>query len=385
MISKRVGSFAESVIREFTRLAEEYDGVNLAQGYPDFATLDHIKEAGVNAIRDDYNQYSFTWGSLTLRNAIAKKVKQYNGIDADPDKNVTVTCGSTEAMMAAMIALLDPGDEAIIFEPFYENYGPDAIVAGAKPHYVRLKEPDWQFDEEQLKEAFGKKTKAIVINTPHNPSGKVFTESELKLIADLCEDKNVVAVTDEIYEQIVYGLNKHKSIATVGNMNDRTITISGLSKTFSVTGWRIGYAIADKPLSDAFRKVHDFLTICAPSPLQEAAARALELPQEYYETLREFYDKKRRLLMSALTEIGFRCYDPQGAYYIMTDFTNFGYDDDVEFAHWLVKNLRVATVPGSSFYSKKQYGKTKLRLTFSKKNKTLRTAIRRLKALKRKT
>jgi aminotransferase len=373
------------VIREFTRLADEHNAINLAQGYPDFAALDQVKEAGVNAIRDDYNQYSFTWGSPDLLNAIAKKAKRYNGIDADPQKNVTVTCGSTEAMMAAMLAIIDPGDEVIIFEPFYENYGPDSTIVGAKPRFVRLREPEWRFEEERLKEAFGKKTKAIIINTPHNPTGKVYQENELKLIADLCEEYDAVAVTDEIYEHIVYGVNRHKSMATVGNMADRTITISGLSKTFSVTGWRIGYAIADKRLTDAFRKVHDYLTICAPSPLQEAAARALELPQEYYESLREFYDKKRRLLISALSEIGFRCYDPQGAYYIMTDISGLGYEDDVKFANWLVKNIRVAAVPGSSFYSKAQYGKTKLRFTFSKKNKTLLAAIRRLKGVKRKT
>jgi aminotransferase len=372
------------VIREFTRLAEEYDAVNLAQGFPDFPALEQIKEAGVSAIRDDYNQYSFTWGSPTLRAAVAKKVKQYNGIDADPDENVTITCGSTEAMMAAMMALIDPGDEVVIFEPFYENYGPDALVSGAKPRYVRLKEPNWEFEEERLKEAFGKRTKAVIINTPHNPTGKVFGESELKLIGDLCQDNDAVAVTDEIYEHIIYGLNKHFSIAKLPNMRDRTITISGLSKTFSVTGWRVGYAIADKRLTDALRKAHDFLTVCAPAPLQEASARALGLPQAYYDALREFYDKKRRLLLSALNDIGFRTFDPQGSYYIMTDFASLGHEDDVEFAQWLVKNLRVATVPGSSFYSKKQHGKTKLRFTFSKRNKTLRTAIRRLRGLKRK-
>lgn len=379
--SNRVAHFTESVIREMTRLCEIYGGINLAQGFPDFPAPKEIKEAAIDAVNKDFNQYTITWGSQTLRTAIAKKLYEYNGIEANPEENIVITCGSTEAMMATMLALVNPGDEVIIFEPFYENYGPDAAVSGATPRFVQLETPSFEFDEEKLKEAFTAKTKAIIINTPNNPTGKVFTSDQLNLIGDLCEDYNALAVTDEIYEYIIYNGRKHISMASIGDMAHRTVTISGFSKTYSITGWRLGYAVAEKKIMDNIRKVHDFLTVGAPAPLQEAAVRALSLPSSYYDFLKSMYDKKRKFMLGILQEIGLTCYAPEGAYYIMADFGGLGFNNDVKFAEYLVKEIRVGVVPGSSFYFNQEKGRRKIRFTFSKSDNTLREAAERLSKL----
>ena len=381
-LSSRVGLFTESVIRDMTRLAIGYDAINLAQGFPDFGAPDELKEAAISAIRADHNQYAITWGAQELRDAIAKRAYEFNNIRVDPNREVTVTCGATEAMMASMLALINPGDEVVIFEPFYENYGPDAAVSGAVPRFVPLDPDDFSIDEDALKSAFNKKTKAIVVNTPNNPSGKVFTKRDMKLIADLCHDYNAVAITDEIYEHIIYDGKKHISLASLDDMYDRTITIGGISKTYSVTGWRIGYTIANEELTNAIRKIHDFLTVGAPAPLQHAAAEALAYPDSYYSGLVEMYDRKRHMLFDALTSAGFKCILPEGAYYILADISELsGGMDDVEFAKYLVKEVGVASVPGSSFYSDAEMGKTKLRFTFSKQDSTLQEAAIRLESL----
>lgn len=320
-LSSRVGLFTESVIRDMTRLAIGYDAINLAQGFPDFGAPDELKEAAISAIRADHNQYAITWGAQELRDAIAKRAYEFNNIRVDPNREVTVTCGATEAMMASMLALINPGDEVVIFEPFYENYGPDAAVSGAVPRFVPLDPDDFSIDEDALKSAFNKKTKAIVVNTPNNPSGKVFTKRDMKLISDLCQDYNAVAITDEIYEHIIYDGKKHISLASLDDMYDRTITIGGISKTYSVTGWRIGYTIANEGLTDGIRKIHDFLTVGAPAPLQHAAAEALAYPDSYYGGLVEMYDRKRHMLFDALTSAGFKCILPEGAYYILADIS----------------------------------------------------------------
>ncbi|MDO9517777.1 MAG: aminotransferase class I/II-fold pyridoxal phosphate-dependent enzyme [Methanosarcinaceae archaeon] len=381
-LSDRVGLFTESVIRDMTRLAIGYNAINLAQGFPDFGAPEELKEAAISAIRADHNQYAITWGAQELRDAIAKRAKEFNNIRVDPNREVTVTCGATEAMMASMLALINPGDEAIIFEPFYENYGPDAAVSGAVPRFVPLDPDDFSINEEALVSAFNKNTKVIVVNTPNNPSGKVFTKRDMKLIADLCHDHNVVAITDEIYEHIIYDGKKHISLASVEGMQDRTITISGASKTYSVTGWRIGYTIANEELTNAIRKIHDFLTVGAPAPLQHAAAKALAYPDSYYSGLVEMYDRKRHMLFDALTSAGFKCILPQGAYYILADISELsGGMDDVEFAKYLVKEVGVACVPGSSFYTDTEMGKKKVRFTFSKQDSTLQEAAIRLESL----
>jgi len=381
-LSSRVGLFTESVIRDMTRLAIGYDAINLAQGFPDFGAPDELKEAAISAIRADHNQYAITWGAQELRDAIAKRAQEFNNISVDPNREVTVTCGATEAMMASMLALINPGDEVVIFEPFYENYGPDAAVSGAVPRFVPLDPDDFSIDEEALKSAFNNKTKAIVVNTPNNPSGKVFTKRDMKLIADLCHDYNAVAITDEIYEHIIYDGKKHISLASLDDMHDRTITISGISKTYSVTGWRIGYTIANEELTNAIRKIHDFLTVGAPAPLQHAAAEALAYPDSYYMGLVEMYDRKRHMLFDALISAGFKCILPEGAYYILADISELaGEMDDVEFAKYLVKEVGVASVPGSSFYTDTEMGRTKVRFTFSKQDSTLREAAERLESL----
>ena len=381
-LSSRVGLFTESVIRDMTRLAIGYNAINLAQGFPDFGAPEELKEAAISAIRADHNQYAITWGAQELRDAIAKRAYEFNNISVDPNREVTVTCGATEAMMASMLALINPGDEVVIFEPFYENYGPDAAVSGAVPRFVPLDPDDFSIDEEALKSAFNNKTKAIVVNTPNNPSGKVFTKRDMKLIADLCHDYNAVAITDEIYEHIIYDGKKHISLATLDDMHDRTITIGGISKTYSVTGWRIGYTIANEELTDGIRKIHDFLTVGAPAPLQHAAAEALAYPDSYYSGLVEMYDRKRHMLFDALTSAGFKCILPEGAYYILADISELaGGMDDVEFAKYLVKEVGVASVPGSSFYTDAEMGRTKVRFTFSKQDSTLREAAERLESL----
>ncbi len=380
--SFKTDRFTESVIREMTRLAMEYDAINLAQGFPDFPAPEEIKRAAIEAIRADVNQYAITWGAASFREAIAEKVRWSLGLDVDPETEITVTCGATEAMIASLMAVLNPGDEVIIFEPFYENYGPDAILADARPRYVSLYPPEWRFDPDELRAAFTARTKAIVINTPNNPTGKVFTREELELIAALCQQWDVIAITDEIYEHILYDGAEHIAIATLEGMRERTITINSLSKTYSVTGWRIGYAIAPPELTAAIRKVHDFLTVGAPAPLQEAGAVALRLPRSYYEQLAAEYAARRDKLLGALKAAGFGVYVPRGAYYIMTDISRFGFEDDVAFAHYLVREIGVAVVPGSSFYENPGKGRQQVRFCFCKTEATLEVAAERLLRLR---
>ncbi len=379
MLSRRVDHFVESVIRDMTRLSIKHKAINLAQGFPDFPAPPELKRAAASAIMEDYNQYSITWGAKDLRDEISRKARRYNHIEADPESEVTVTCGATEAMMASMLAIINEGDEVVVFEPFYENYGPDAAVSGAVLRFVPLND-DNSIDEEALSSSFNKKTRALILNTPNNPCGKVFTKSELKMIADLCIEHDVIVVTDEIYEYILYDNRKHVSIGSLDEMRDRTITISGFSKTYSVTGWRIGYALAERNLTSAIRKVHDFLTVGAPAPLQHACVTALKFPDSYYEELARMYDGKRKLLYNALIKAGFKCRMPEGAYYILADIPD-GIDmDDMAFAKHMVSEVGVAAVPGSSFY-RSEAGKHKLRFTFSKKDETLMEAARRLEGL----
>jgi aspartate/methionine/tyrosine aminotransferase len=380
-VSRKAEQFTESVIREMTRLCQAHDGINLAQGFPDFPAPEEIKEAAVDAIRADVNQYAITWGAKRFRDAIVEKYRRSYGLDLDPERELTVCCGSTEAMMATMLALVDPGDEVVVFEPFYENYGPDAILSGATPRFVRLHEPDWRIDPDELAAAFSSRTRAIIINTPNNPTGKVFTSAELSLIAGLCQKWGVVAVTDEIYEHIIYEGKTHVPIATLPGMRERTVTINSLSKTYSVTGWRVGYALAPAALTGAIRKVHDFLTVGAAAPLQEAGAVALALPDDYYRRLALDYQKRRDLMLDGLERAGFRCFKPDGAYYIMTDISRFGFEDDVVFARHLVEEVGVAAVPGSSFYRSREAGAQKLRFTFCKREATLREAGEKLARL----
>ncbi|MFQ3548559.1 MAG: aminotransferase class I/II-fold pyridoxal phosphate-dependent enzyme [Armatimonadota bacterium] len=365
-----------------TRRIAEKGGVNLAQGFPDFNPPEEIVEAAVKAICDGYNQYSVTWGSPRLRNAISEKVKWFNGISAHPDKNITVCCGATEAMMSTMLAVIDPGDEVIIFEPYYENYGPDAIVSGAVPIYVQLKEPDFSFDQIELEKAFSDKTKAIIINTPHNPSGKVFSKEELEFIAKLCVKYDVLVITDEIYEHIIYDGKSHISPAVINGLEERTVTISGMSKTYSATGWRIGWTIAPEYISNAIRKAHDFLTVGAPAPLQEAGVTALNLPIEYYTNLKDFYQHKRDFLIPELISAGFNPYTPKGAYYVMCGTESFGATNSFDFSIKLIEKIGLATVPGSSFYSTPEKDKGKIRFAFCKTEATLIKAIEKLQSLK---
>ncbi len=379
--SKKAESFSESVIREMTRLCQSHGGINLAQGFPDFPAPKEIKEAAVAAIRADINQYAITWGAKSFRDAIAENYSRFYGMDVDPEKELVVCCGSTEAMMSAMLGVVDPGDEVVVFEPFYENYGPDAILSGAVPRYVTLYEPDWRLDPDELAAAFNDRTRAIIINTPNNPTGKVFTREELTQIAALCQKWGVVAITDEIYEHILYE-GEHIPIASLDGMRERTVTINSLSKTYSLTGWRVGWALAPPVLSDAIRKVHDFLTVGAAAPLQEAGVVALGFSDEYYRQLSVDYRARRDVLLPALEEAGFSCYKPNGAYYVMTDISRFGFPDDVSFSRHLVEKIGVAAVPGSSFYHRPEDGAQKVRFTFCKREETLRAAADKLAALK---
>ena len=376
--SQKAAQFTESVIREMTRLAHRHSAVNLSQGFPDFPAPEAIKRAAAEAIFADINQYAVTWGAAPLRQAIAADFNRRYAAAMDPDRHVTVCCGSTEAMIATLMAIIDPGDEVIVFEPFYENYGPDAILSGATPKYVTLREPDWSFDAEELASAFTNRTRAIIINTPNNPTGKVFTTAELQQIAALCLKWDVIAVTDEIYDHILFDGATHVPMATVDGMAERTVTINSLSKTFSVTGWRVGWTLAPEDISGAIRKVHDFLTVGAAAPLQHAGAAALALPATYYAELAAGYAGRRDRLMSILERAGFTCFKPSGAYYIMTDISAFSFPDDVAFARHLVTEIGVAAVPGSSFYRNAALGRTKLRFTFCKKDETLDAAAERL-------
>lgn len=377
-MSERVSYFPESVIREMSRVAAADQAINLAQGFPDFDPPQAVKDAAKRAIDAGLNQYAVTWGAPRLRQAIAKKVTEKNGIPTDPDQNVCVTCGSTEAMMASLLATIDPGDEVVIFEPFYENFGPDAVVSGATPRFVPLEGDAFDFQDEALKAAFGPKTKAVIINTPGNPTGRIIPKGRLKVIADLCVDHDAIAITDEIYEELVYDGLKHTSIATLPGMLERTISIFGFSKTYSVTGWRIGYAIAPRTLTDAVKRVHDFLTVGAPAPLQEAGVTALGLPASYYGRLRRDYEERRKVLLEALTEAGFECRRPNSAYYILADFSSLSPLGDQAFARWMSKEIGVAPVPGSSFFQHREKGSTLVRFAFPKKVATLQEAARRL-------
>ncbi|HEX2030421.1 MAG TPA: aminotransferase class I/II-fold pyridoxal phosphate-dependent enzyme [Actinomycetota bacterium] len=379
-VSRKAASFTESVIREMTRLAMEHGAVNLAQGFPDFPAPEDVKEAARRAIEADLNQYPITWGERDLREAITDQYGRLYGMAVDPEREVTVTCGSTEAMISSMLAVLDPGDEVVVFEPFYENYGPDAVLAGAEPRRVTLRPPDWTFDEAELAAAFGPRTRGIVLNSPNNPTGKVFSRDELQTVAALCQRWDAVAFTDEIYEHITYDGARHVPIATVPGMEDRTVTISALSKTYSVTGWRVGWAIAPAPLTAGIRTVHDFLTVGAPTPLQHAGVTALKLPDTYYETVAREYAERRALLLEILEEAGFKAQPPRGAYYVLADVSHLGWGSDVEVAMRLVRDVGVAVVPGSSFFSRAELGQHLVRFSFCKRLETLRAAGERLRA-----
>ena len=377
-VSKKAKRFNESVIREMTRLCRHHGAVNLAQGFPDFPAPQEIKDAGCRAIASDVNQYAITWGAPALRSAIAAKHLRCYGMDVDPEREITVTCGATEAMIASILAIVDPGDEVVVFEPFYENYGPDAILAGAVPRFVSLRPPEWTFDPDELAAAFSDKTRGIILNSPNNPTGKVFTRDEQETIAMLCRKWDVVAFSDEIYEHIVYDGAVHVPIATLPGMADRTVTINALSKTYSVTGWRVGWTIASPELTAGIRKVHDFLTVGAAAPLQEAGAIALAFPDPYYRTLAGDYVGRRDLLLAGLRSVGFQCDAPRGAYYILADAAGLGCRDDVAFARRLIETVGVGAVPGSSFFSRPELGRTLLRFAFPKKAETLNEAVARL-------
>jgi aminotransferase len=380
-ISRKAESFTESVIREMNRLAVEAGAVSLAQGFPDFPAPAELKDAAAAALHADINQYAITWGARPLREAIAAKTARFHpGWDLDPETQITVTCGATEGMIAAMLGLLDPGDEVIVFEPFYENYGPDAILSGAIPTYVTLHEPDWSIDPDELRAAVTPRTRAIVVNSPHNPTGKVFRRDELELIAGLCLDHELLAFTDDIYEHIIFE-GEHVPLATLPGMADRTVSIDSMSKTYSVTGWRVGWVTASPLLSVGVRRAHDFLTVGAAAPLQQAGVVALGFPDAYYAGLVAGYRERRDTLLPALAEAGFRIHPPAGAYYVMTDIRDLTDDDDVTFARRLILDPGVAGVPGSSFFSRPELGRTKLRFAFPKRLETLRAATDRLARL----
>lgn len=408
-ISQKAASFTESVIREMTREAVKYGAVNLGQGFPDFAAPEDIKQKAMEAIAADHNQYAITWGVKSFRDAIVTKTKWFLGLDIDPETEITVTCGSTEGMIAAMMATVDPGEEVVVFEPFYENYAPDAILSDAVPRHVPLHRTDagFVFDRDELKAAFNEKTKAIIICNPNNPTGKVFSRDELEFIADLCKEHDVLCFTDEIYEHIIYekvpspasqvqseesGQQRttideqrtasHICMATLPGMRERTVVVNSLSKTYSVTGWRVGYCIAPPDITSAIRKVHDFLTVGAANPLQHAGAYALSLPPSYYDELQKDYQKKRDFIVPVLQNAGFKCDSPEGAYYVMCDISGFGFANDIEFTKHLIREIGVAVVPGSSFYHDKSLGSQLVRFCFCKKDETLEAAAERLAKLR---
>jgi len=369
-----------------TREALKHGAVNLSQGFPDFAAPEDIKRVAMKAIEDDINQYAITWGARDFREAIARKTKWYLGLDIDPETELTVTCGSTEGMIASMMATVDPGEEVVVFEPFYENYAPDAILSDAKPRYVPLRPPDWSFDPQELRSAFNANTKAIIVCNPNNPTGKVFTRDEMEFIAGLCQEFDALCFTDEIYEHILYpraGAEiAHISMAQIDGMRDRTVIVNSMSKTYSVTGWRVGYCIASPEITSAIRKVHDFLTVGAAAPLQAAGAYALSLPPGYYDQLQKNYEARRDLILPELKKAGFGTFSPDGAYYVMTDISAFGFKDDVEFTRHLIREVGVACVPGSSFYSDPALGSQQVRFCFCKKDETLMLAAERLEKLR---
>jgi aspartate/methionine/tyrosine aminotransferase len=385
-VSKKASSFTESVIREMTREALKYGAVNLSQGFPDFAAPSDIKRRAMDAIDNDVNQYAITWGAKDFRDAIARKTQWYLGLEINPETEITVTCGSTEGMIAAMMATVDPGEEVVVFEPFYENYAPDAILSDAKPRYVPLRAPEWNFDPQELRSAFNHKTKAIIVCNPNNPTGKVFSREEMEFIAGLCREFDALCFTDEIYEHILYPREgadiRHISMAQLDGMRERTVIVNSMSKTYSVTGWRVGYCLASAEITSGIRKVHDFLTVGAAAPLQAAGAYALSMPIEYYESLQSEYQRRRDMLLPVLKEAGFKTFVPDGAYYIMTDITDFRFPNDVEFTRYLIREIGVACVPGSSFYSVPERGSQQVRFCFCKKDETLNRAAERLSKLR---
>ena len=386
-VSQKAGRFTESVIREMTREAMKHGAVNLSQGFPDFPAPEDLKRAAAAAINDDVNQYAVTWGAKDFREAISDKTRWFLGLEYDPEREITVTCGSTEGMIAAMMATVDPGEEVVVFEPFYESYAPDAVLSGATPRYVPLRAPDWTFDPEELRAAFNERTKAVILCNPNNPTGKVFTRDEMEFIASLCREFDALCFTDEIYEHILYPREgrdvEHISMAQLPGMRERTVVVNSMSKTYSVTGWRVGYVLAPPEVTNAVRKVHDFLTVGAAAPLQRAGAYALRMPPSYYEELQREYERRRDMLLPALEEVGFKVFRPDGAYYMMTDIGRFGFRDDVEFTRHLIQEIGVACVPGSSFYSRPELGARQVRFCFCKKDETLEAAAERLQKLRR--
>ncbi|MFQ5343178.1 MAG: pyridoxal phosphate-dependent aminotransferase [Anaerolineae bacterium] len=380
--AQRLAGLQESVIREMTRLAYQHDAINLSQGYPDFPAPEAVKQAAIDAIRSDYNQYSITWGRPATRQAIADRLRRQYGMDwIDPDQHVTVTCGVTEAIVVSLMGIVNPGDEVVVIEPFHENFVPAVAFAGARPVFVPLEPPDYRLDPDRLRQSFGPRTRAILVNTPHNPTGRVFTREELTAVADLCQEFDAIAVTDEIYEYIIYDGLTHLPMATLPGMAERTITTGGFSKTYAVTGWRLGYAVAQEPWSTALRTVHDYTTICAPTPFQEAAVAALALPDSYYAALQAGYTDRRDQMIAILNDVGFKATPPEGAYYVMADFSDFDFDgDDTAFARWMATQARVAVVPGSSFYHIPELGKSSVRFAFPKRLETLELAGERLRA-----
>lgn len=381
-ISQKAGTFTESVIREMSRLAAKHKAVNLAQGLPDFSCPTELKEAACQAIHGDVNQYAITWGDKPFRDGIADKNARHLGLKVDPETEITVCCGATEGMIATMMALVDPGQEVIIFEPFYENYGPDAILAGATPRYVSLRAPDWSFDRDELAAAFNERTRAVILNTPHNPTGKVFSREEMEYIASLCQKWGVYVFTDEPYEHIIFDGAKHIAMATIPGMRELTVTINSLSKTYSITGWRLGYILAVPELTAAIRKCHDFLTVGAAAPLQRAGATAMKFPDSYYAALSAEYAARRETMLKILDEAGIPYFKPKGAYYAWCDISKFGYANDVAFTEYLVKDIGVAVVPGSSFFRPGDLGKNYIRFCFAKKPETLEAARSRLMQLR---
>ena len=382
-VSHKAAQFKESVIREMSRVAAKHKAVNLAQGFPDFPAPPEIKDAACRAIMNNHNQYAITWGTKSLRDGIVAKTLRDYGVQLDPETNLTVCCGATEGMIASLMATVNPGEEVVVFEPFYENYGPDAILCGATPRFVSLNPPEFSFDRAELAAAFNDKTRAIIINSPNNPTGRVFSRSDLEFIAELCQKHDVLAITDEIYEHILYDGAEHIPLWTLPGMAERTIAVNSVSKTYSVTGWRIGFIMASAELTASIRKVHDFLTVGASAPLQEACAEAFAFPDSYYQELSEFYRERRDYLLQALTDVGFRCVRPGGAYYIMAEIEPFGWDDDVAFAFHLASEIGVATVPGSSFYRPGHPDAKKfIRFCFCKEMSTLQAAVAKLQKLK---
>jgi aminotransferase len=382
LISQKASRFTESVIRGMTVEARKHGAINLAQGMPDFPAPREIKEAACRAIEDDINQYAITWGAKSLREAVADHALWHLGLRVDPETEITVTCGCTEAMLVTLLSLINPGDEVILTQPFYENYWPDCVLAGASPRFFPLRPPGWGFDPAELAAAFNDKTKAIVLCNPNNPTGTVFSRADLEEVAALCRKWDVIAITDEIYEHIIYDGRPHSALAALEGMSERAVTISGMSKTYAVTGWRVGTMIAPPHLTHAFRQVHDFVSIGAAAPLQEAGAFAYRMPREYYARLGADYQARRDRLCGALLDVGFALEPPRGAYYVMADITAFGATDDVAFARHLVRDVGVATVPGSSFFRDKELGRRYIRFCFCKMDETLDAAIARLRTLK---